>query len=103
MEPHNGLTSAEMFATEIPAFQSIADVHPRLISELKKLDPARTASTFAGLLTLPGLQANCFRIEWLVHLAIACCDGRSAPTTSFVRRSFEQLGNGFCGRSGRPG
>lgn len=102
MEPHNGLTSAEMFATEIPAFQSIADVHPRLISELKKLDPARTASTFAGLLTLPGLQANCFRIEVLVHLAIACCDGRSAPTTSFVRRSFEQVGNGFCGRMEDP-
>src|SRR5208283_176314 len=76
--------------------------HPKLISELKTMDPARTAATFAGLLTFPELQANCFRIEVLVHLAIACCDGRSGPTTSFLRRSFEQLGNGFCGKIEDP-
>jgi hypothetical protein len=102
MELNDQLAAAQMLATETLTFKSIADAHPRLVAELKDLDPTRTASTFAGLLALPELQANCFRIEVLVHLAMAFCVGRSAPTAAFVRRSFEHLGDGYCGKMEDP-
>ena len=103
MELDDQLAAAQVLATGPLVFKSIADAHPRLVAELKDLDPARTASTFAGLLALPELQSNCFRIEVLVHLAMAFCEGRSAPTTAFVRRSFERLGDGYCGKMEDPG
>ncbi len=46
---------------------------------------------------MPELQANCLRIEALVHLAVAYCEGRLAPTKGFAIRSFEGLGDGYCG------
>ena len=68
-----------------------------LLAQLRELDPIKTAATFAGLLAVPELQANCFRIEALVHLAATYCEGRTDPTGEFVRRSFERLGDGYCG------
>lgn len=82
---------------KIPALAKIAEAHPDIVAELRKLHPVKTASTFAGLLTIPELQANCFRIEVLTHFAIAYCQGRAAPTRAFVRRAFERIGNGYCG------
>ena len=102
MDLNRALAAAQILASETPSFRSIGDSHPKLIAELKRLEPARTASMFAGLLLLPELQSNCLRIEVLVHLALAYCDGRSAPTGAFVRRAFEELGKGFCGRLEDP-
>ena len=85
-----------------PTMERIAEAHPDIIAELRKLDPLKTAASFAGFLAMPELQANCFRIEALVHLAAAYCEGRTAPTNGFIRRSFERLGNGYCGAMEDP-
>ena len=68
-----------------------------ILAEFRELDPIKTAATFAGLLAMPELQANCFRIEALVHLAATFCEGGTEPTRGFVRRRFERLGNGYSG------
>lgn len=85
-----------------PTLSEIAAAHPDLLSELKQLDPLRTAVLFAGLLTIPELQSNCLRIEVLVHLSLAYCNGRNTPTKAFVLRSFERLNAGYCGRAEDP-
>ena len=85
-----------------PSIDQIANENADLIADLRRLEPTKTAATFAGLLTLPELQANCLRIEALVHLAAAYCEGRSAPTRGFVMRSFERVGEGYCGRMEDP-
>jgi hypothetical protein len=81
-----------------PALEEIAKAHPEVIEDLKRLDPIVTAAAFGSLLTMPDLQANCFRIETLVHLAVAYCEGGNAPTEDCVVRQFERLGHGICGR-----
>jgi len=85
-----------------PTIQSVADSHPTLIAEFRKLDPIATAASFAALLTAPELQANCYRLEYLVHLALAYCDGKAQPTQDLIQRSFKILGDGVCGMAEDP-
>src|SRR5882757_8242 len=85
-----------------PPLKYIASEHPEVIEELKGFEPMATAAAFGSLLTTPQLQSNCFRIEVLVHLAIAYCQGTSAPTQEVILRAFEQLGHGFCGHMEDP-
>jgi len=92
---------------QIPPFgdttiEEIANAHADTIAEIRNLDPMETAVTFSGLLTMPGLQSNCLRIETLIYLALAYCEGRAAPTTEFVLRSFERMGDGYCGMMEDP-
>lgn len=81
----------------LPTIQEISEEQPKLVAELRELDPIRTAATFGGLLTLPELQANCLRIEALVHFAVSHCVGQRAPTRPTVLRSFECIGHGYLG------
>src|SRR6266478_4042906 len=74
----------------------IADEYPKVISDLKNWEPLKTASAFAALLLVPALQANCLRLEVLVHLALAHCEGRRAPPIACILRNFERLGEGSC-------
>jgi len=46
---------------------------------LGKYDLNSTVTQLGGLLTAPALQANTLRIETLVHLAVAHCEGRRKP------------------------
>lgn len=80
-----------------PRLSEIADQNPGVMSQLSKLDPLEAAAAFAGLLTVPGLQANCLRLESLVRLSLMYATGRSKPTDGFVRAAFQALGNGVCG------
>jgi len=70
--------------------------------EFRKLDPVATDASFAALLTAPGLQANCYRLEYLVHLAVAYCEGKTQPTQDLVQRSFKILGDGVRGMAEDP-
>src|SRR6266581_1662934 len=56
------------------SIEEIGNAHPEAVADLRKLDPIGTSTMFAGLLAMPGLQANCLRIEALVHLAVAYCE-----------------------------
>src|SRR5262252_7901419 len=93
-EPRQGLGT--------PSIESLADSHPSLIAEFRKLDPIPTAASFAALLIAPELQANCFRLEYLVHLAVAYCDGKARPTQDLIQRAFKILGDGVCGMAEDP-
>jgi hypothetical protein len=85
-----------------PTIEEVAKAHPDVIEDLRGLSPIVTAATFGSLLTVPELQANCFRIEVMVHLALAYCEGDRAPTEELVARQFERLGRGICGRMEDP-
>lgn len=63
-------TKYEMIPLNDPSLSSTADF-------LKKYDPNSAIRKVAGLLTVPELHANTFRIETLVHLATAHCQGPS--------------------------
>lgn len=85
-----------------PSIESLANAHPTLLKEFRKLDPAVTAASFAALLTAPELQANCYRLEYLVHLAVAYCNGQARPTQDLIQRAFKILGVGVCGMAEDP-
>jgi hypothetical protein len=85
-----------------PSLESLAKSHPMLVTEFRDLEPVGTAASFSGLLTAPQLQANCYRLEYLVHLALAYCEGDSHPNQALVQRSFKILGDGFCGMAEDP-
>lgn len=55
-------------------------IFKNLSSSLKDYNFKFTVPKLSGLLTLPSLQANNFRIELLVHLAVIHCKGRKNPS-----------------------
>jgi hypothetical protein len=62
----------------------------KLSSLLNKYEPRTTIAWSAGLLTAPQLQANTFRIELLIHLAVAHCAGKKKPGYSDVEEWLNQ-------------
>jgi hypothetical protein len=80
----------------------IAAENKELLRTVEALDPVKAASTFAGLLTVPELQSNCFRLEALVHLCLAFAQGNQKPTGAFVAQLFAEFGKGQCGRVEDP-
>lgn len=58
-----------LYPPRLSLAQIVAE-HPDVVAGLKELDAMQTASAFGGLLTRPELQANCFRLEALVHLSL---------------------------------
>ncbi|MGV0954651.1 MAG: hypothetical protein ACOYBR_10090 [Fluviibacter sp.] len=56
----------------------------RLANVLRGYDRKEAISLVAGLLTVPSLQANCFRLELLVHLVAANCVGNKKPTWQHI-------------------
>jgi len=99
---HRDTDTGQISPADTGSIEALAKAHPDLVAELRKLEPLATAATFGGLLAMPELQANCFRLEYLVHLASVYCEGRMDPSQGFVRRSFERLGNGYCGMQEDP-
>ena len=66
----------------------------RLAGFLRKYDLKSTVTQLCGLLTVPPLQANTVRIETLVHLAVAHCQGRRKPGLTEIGHWLNrQLGN----------
>lgn len=75
---------------------------PDLERRFRSLDPISTATTFAAMLTLPGLQANAVRLEALVRFSLAKCGGRQKPADKLIADAFQFLGDGVCGRMEDP-
>jgi hypothetical protein len=88
-------TQSMQFAA--PSLGKLAELHPSLIADFKKLDAVKTAATYAGLLTHPELQANCLTLEILIHLALAYGQGRTLPMQRFFQKSFQILRDGYSG------
>ena len=58
----------------------------RIVGSLRECDSKSTVTKLAGLLTLPRLQANTIRLETLVHLAVAHCQGSRNPCLAEISR-----------------
>jgi hypothetical protein len=102
MEPDDAVEAGSVPSIEDATIEEVAKEYPETIADLQGAGPVETAAVFSGLLAAPELQANCIRLEALVHLAVAYCEGRSAPAEAVVRRSFECLDEGYCGRMEDP-
>ncbi len=79
-----------------------ATAYPHLVAALKPLRAPEVISVVADLLTIPQLQANCFRLELLAHLAAAFCRGRVCPTSTDIKFLFDALAEDMCGRGEDP-
>jgi hypothetical protein len=73
LPPYPPWLSADEGQLRTPAVQRLAKV-------LEKYDRQQVVSLVAGMLTVPNLQANCYRLELLVQLAVANCNGKLKPT-----------------------
>lgn len=62
----------------------------RLGKRVAKHQREATVARLAGLLTVPSLQANTFRIETMVHLAVLLCRGNLKPGTREIGRWLNQ-------------
>src|ERR1700722_13016170 len=102
MQSEDNLEAEHIPSIVDTAIEEIAEECPDVIADLRRLEPVAAAATFAGLLAAPELQANCIRLEALVHLSVAYCAGGLAPTHESVRHNFDRLDEGYCGRMEDP-
>jgi hypothetical protein len=84
------------------ALEEIASNYPIIGNALAIYEPTHTAAIFGGLLTVPELQCNCTRLEWLSHLAVANANGKKRPTKSVIANWFSSMSSGPCGRMEDP-
>ena len=75
----------------------LARSHPEIVRDFEASDCFDAASVFAGLLTIPMLQARCLRLESLVHLAVAYAKGSRPLEAEVANTAFVELGQGACG------
>ncbi len=82
--------------------KDLLEQHPHIRGWLSQCKRKETTLAFASLLLDETLQSNCVRLEALVHLAVACCDGEEILTSAAIVACFNDLGNGVCGRMEDP-
>lgn len=80
----------------------IASEHRDVIADLQKLSPVDAAGAVANLLAMPELQANCIRIEALIHLALTYSEGNDGFAANNVAQQFARLDKGYCGKMEDP-
>ena len=78
--------------------RQILQSHPMLADALSVYDPIHSTAIFAGLLTVPDLQCNCFRLETLSHLSVGFCRGKRKPSKSAISCWFSEMSSGPCGQ-----
>jgi len=106
--PADGILDLEAFR----GLASMADMQRAMCSlavdsawlrkALSKNHALATAAAFGSLLTEPGLQSNCCRLEMLVHQALALGRGLTKPAVHELARMFEVAGEGRAGRLEDP-
>lgn len=71
----------------------MATLEPRALrSAFFRYDRHKSIAAIGGLLTLPILQANSFRLEEIARLALSNCGGRQSPTLKTAARWFKMVG-----------
>jgi hypothetical protein len=79
-----------------------ATSYPEIATALVSLRAPNTIATIGGLFTVPEVQANCFRLEILAHMAAAFCRGRETAGPAQIKSLFDALGQGMCGSMEDP-
>ncbi|WP_323012704.1 hypothetical protein [Castellaniella sp.] len=75
-----------------PNIGKIARQCKSFVRDLHRFNAIRVAAAFGGLLLQPSLQANCLRLETLVHLSVAFGQGIEAPGSKILLKGFSALG-----------
>ena len=83
-------------------FDSFYDSDASPYKQVASLDPLKAASVFAGMLLDPSLQANCLRLEALVHILLQRANGRQKITAKHVANLFAALEESLCARLEDP-
>lgn len=84
------------------SIEVIAKEQPNLVKDLEQFHPIRAASLIAGLMGVPGLQSSGYRIETLLHLSLAFCQGNAKPRGQNLARWYREIGQGICGMQEDP-
>ena len=84
------------WATLNVTIQEIADDNKTLVRELKRYDPKTAVPLLSALLTLPKYQSQCTRIEILVALAVAHCEGHKKAKIEDISRWFTRIEKSLC-------
>ena len=80
----------------------IAEQHAEVTAEIRQCDPIKAATVFSTLLCRPELQANCIRLEALIHLSCTYAEGTKTPTKKQITTWFAVLGKGPYGMMEDP-
>lgn len=98
IQPTDLTSAATFFAMNFAGvpLAPIADEAGDLVKRLASLDPLKAAATFGALLLQKRLQANCLRLEVLVHLCVAHSQGVLSPTSKLLSHAYESIGEA-CG------
>jgi hypothetical protein len=76
---------------------SLLSQHEEVFDLLNGFNSVSTAMFFGAMLTDPRYQANCVRLEALVHLSLVTNDGNDLPPLRSLSRCIAELGEGLCG------
>ena len=83
-------------------FNRFYDPNEHPFKQIASLDPLRAASVFAGMLLDPTLQANCLRLETLVHVTLQRANGHKKIAAGLAGKLFSALEDSFCARLEDP-
>jgi hypothetical protein len=87
---------------EDPTPSTLLDAHEVVKQLLDGANSFESALLFASLLLNPNYQANCVRLEALVHLALTTADGNRTLSLVKAKRCFDDLHQGSCGAREDP-
>lgn len=83
-------------------FDRFYDADEAPFKQVGSLDPLKAATVFAGMLLDPSLQANCLRLEALVHIVLQKANGRRQLNAKQASNLFAALEDTFCARLEDP-
>lgn len=101
--PETELTNEFMDAlTSLPSPDSLLAEHGPTRDAFEGASSIETAMFYGALLLDPRLQANCVRLEALVHMAIATADGQRRLSLDELRACFDEMNDGVLGLAEDP-
>ncbi|MEK6258630.1 MAG: hypothetical protein AABP62_08415 [Planctomycetota bacterium] len=97
VEDQNSFQELLAFGSTDPTPSMLLGEHTTTESLLGGTNSVKTSLLFGSLLVNPKYQANCVRLESLVHLSLVTSDGDDDMSPGKVRECFNDLGKGRCG------
>jgi hypothetical protein len=91
-----------MFAMGAITLADVVKGYPTSVDKIARLDRLSLIAALASMLALPDLQANAYRIEAMIHVALTRATGSESPSSNAIAELFESFGKGFCGQNEDP-
>jgi hypothetical protein len=90
------MEESQRWATLNVSLDEVTAATQDLCVDLRRFDRAQTIPLLGALLTIPGYQSNCIRLELLVVLAVMHCRGNKTPNLNDVARWYSEIGKSPC-------